>query len=385
MISGSGPLLRRINCVAVLRELHRADSMSFTELAGSTGLSRPTVEDVVMDLIDDGLAAPLVPASVSNRQAGRPAKRFAFRAEAGVVLGCDISVYRILTLATDLRGNELGRVEFAVGNDLPAADRIGAARRSIADCLSESGLQPSDVWALGISTTGIVDAGGTIIRSSRLSDWEGTNLPLAFSGLLPNATLAVGNDARCAALAEHWRGAATDITTSLTVLAGTTIAAAITIDGKPYLGRHGASGEIGGLPELGWPQAVDALTAITAHPGGHEPSSLRDMVISAKAGPGTRTAMAAFVDHFALGLITLVAVLDPQRVVIGGELAASGELLTGPLQARLNAACLFPVEVVTSALGDTASALGAVRLALDDVESWLLHHDRQRPAAPNNV
>nr|WP_269452214.1 ROK family protein [Tessaracoccus coleopterorum] len=66
----------------------------------------------------------------------------------------------------------------------------------------------------------------------------------------PGAVVRVGNDARCAALAEHWIGAAVDVDDSVTVLAGTALAAAITLGGEPYRDRTGV-GEVGESPSSG--------------------------------------------------------------------------------------------------------------------------------------
>ena len=92
----------------------------------------------------------------------------------------------------------------------------------------------------------------------------------------------------------------------------------------------------------------------------------------------SRAALAEFIEHFALGLITLVTVRDTPRLVIAGELAGVGDRLTEPLQARLDAACLFPVEVVASTLGTDVSVLGALRLALNGVDTWLFDTERER-------
>ncbi|NHB85647.1 ROK family protein [Tessaracoccus sp. HDW20] len=81
--------------------------------------------------------------------------------------------------------------------------------------------------------------------------------------------------------------------------------------------------------------------------------------------------LAAFVEALTPGLVTLVSVIDPLRVIFGGEVAAAGAALTGPLRDVLAAGCLFPVEVVASSLGDDSSLLGALREALNEVDAVL--------------
>ncbi|TMR90640.1 hypothetical protein [Nonomuraea basaltis] len=67
----------------------------------------------------------------------------------------------------------------------------------------------------------------------------------------------------------------------------------------------------------------------------------------------------------------VVALLQPELVVLGGGLSGAGELLAAPLREELAELCLFPVRVETSRLGSESVALGAVRLALDHVEHAL--------------
>ena len=366
-VSGNAQVLRRLNGIAVLRALHEAESMTFADLTSSTSLSRPTVEDAMGGLIEEGLAVEVSPTADGRRSVGRPAKRYQFRTDAGYVLGADISVRSIRVLAADLRGTLLATTETTVDPGLPAADRLDVARRAVKDALLEAEIRKSDLWTIGVATTGIIDPAGRVTKSTRLADWAGTDVATALRGI-SRADVVVGNDARLAALAEHWLGAATDVSTFVNILAGTTTAAGVVIDGEVYHGRNGASGEIGVLAESGWQQAVDAL----GNEGGAE--------LFRRAAGGDRRALAAtqsFTHHLAPGVAALVLAFDPDCVVIAGELSGVGEALTAPLEAYLESVCLFPPEVRSSKLGPEAAALGAVRLALDRVESRLFDLDRR--------
>ena len=67
----------------------------------------------------------------------------------------------------------------------------------------------------------------------------------------------------------------------------------------------------------------------------------------------------------------VIAAFDPEVVVIGGDLARAGELIVEPVQRHLDANCAFPADVRVSQLGDESITLGAIRVALDEVESRL--------------
>src|ERR687887_2839016 len=108
-LSGGDPsLLRRLNVAAVLRTLYEADELTFAELVKASELSRPTVEEVVAELVEQGLAEEVRPAPSAPRSVGRPAKRYRFRADAGHLAGLDIGPHKVLCLVTDLRGEIVG-------------------------------------------------------------------------------------------------------------------------------------------------------------------------------------------------------------------------------------------------------------------------------------
>lgn len=347
------PVTIHRNETAVLSHLRHTASLTLTNLVALTNLSRPTVEETVLQLVERGLVTLVAPEPESTRKVGRPAKRYAFRAAAGHVMACDVGVERMRSMVATLDGAVIGREEAPIPTSSTPAQRMAAVMKATTGLLDRLGIAKEDIWSAGIATTGIVDGTGQVVRSSRLPELSGSNLAQEWARLLPDAAIAVGNDGRCAALAEHWMGAAVDVDTSVTVVVGTTLAAAITIDGRPYLGWHGASGEVGGIAELGWPRAAAALAPLR---------SAVDL---------TQEVLTEFVEALAPGLVALVSIIDPPRVIIGGELAEAADALILSLRRILEERCLFPVDIRRSALGDESTVLGALRLALDGVDARL--------------
>jgi DNA-binding Lrp family transcriptional regulator len=104
-------VLRQMNSRAILDELLRDDvSRTVTELGRTVGLSRPTVEAALSDLVDEGWVTEAEAIATPNK-AGRRAKRFAADASAGSVLGVDLGLHGIVGVRADLRGVTLARVE----------------------------------------------------------------------------------------------------------------------------------------------------------------------------------------------------------------------------------------------------------------------------------
>ncbi|MEU2674856.1 ROK family transcriptional regulator [Streptomyces sp. NPDC007164] len=370
---GDSSLLRRLNAAAVLRVLYEAKTLTLTELVQSTTVTRATVENALTGLVEQGWVEEVAPPTDGRRQVGRPAKRYRFRAEAGCVLGLDIGAHKVLAVVTDLGGQVLATRQTAVSPELPAADRIAAARTLGHRTLRGAGLRAADVQAVGVGATGVVDAAGTVRLSSLLPDWTGTDLPGSFSEPF-GAEVIAGNDTKLAALGEHWRGAATQARDVLYIHAGRRISAGALIDGRVHTGRNGASAEIGNLPASRWHTAP-------AHPLGwlgEGRGDAEDLFAAVRDNDASALeALERYADDLVQGVAAMVLALDPELVVIGGGVSLAGDLLLDPLRDRLDGLCLFPVDVVASRLGDRSVATGAVRLALDRVEKRLFEVSAQ--------
>ncbi|MFI6908772.1 ROK family protein [Nonomuraea sp. NPDC050394] len=355
-LSGGDPaLLRRLNVVSVLRALHGAGELTLTELVRASRLSRPTVEEIVSDLGQQGLAEEVRSDPGTPRSVGRPAKRYRFRTEAGYLAGVDIGPHKVLCLVTDLRGDIVGNARAEVDPAMSAADRLAATREVI-----ERATRGHNLRALGVGTTGVISEGKVVI-SDRLPDWQGLDLAGELGAGRPYPVL-VGNDTKLATLAEHWRGAARSAGEVIYLLVGRSISVGLILGGKLHLGHHGSAGEIGVLRAVGWYGALDRVRS-------YGPERLFAAV--RHGDPEAEAIVAGFVADLATGVAATVLTVDPQLVVIGGGLSQAGDLLAAPLRAELARLCLFPVQVETSILGAESVALGAVRLALDQVESEL--------------
>ncbi|CAM5282990.1 transcriptional regulator [Streptomyces abikoensis] len=227
LTGGDPSLLRRINSAVVLHALRTAASPAsplaaaptLTDLVKVTGLSRPTVEGVVEGLMESGLVVEAPAEEGEARRQGRPARRFRFRVEAGHLLGIEIGPHRIAALMADLSGRVTGSASLDVAETAPADERLDRVRDAVTDLLARSGVPRSGLRAVGVATPGIVEADGTIRLGTALPGWTGLPLGerLRRSFRCP---VLVENDANAAAVAEHWKGAATGSDDVVFVLAG---------------------------------------------------------------------------------------------------------------------------------------------------------------------
>ncbi|NWF30536.1 ROK family protein [Streptomyces sp. PKU-EA00015] len=371
LTGGDPSLLRRINSAVVLHSLRGADSSTLTDLTRITGLSRPTVEGVVEGLIEVGLVVESVPEEGEARRQGRPARRFRFRAEAGHLLGIEIGAHRVAVLMSGLDGRIIGAGSRDVSETASADDRLEKVRTVVADVLRRTGVARSSLRAVGVGSPGIVETDGTVRLSTALPGWTGLPLGdrLRRSFRCP---VLVENDANAAAVAEHWKGAATESDDIVFVLAGLSPGAGSLIGGRLHRGYGGAAGEIGALHLLGrevTPEKLLSTTDEPLHP--LDEQAVADVFSLAKSGDErARAAVDRFNQRLVHDVAALVLALDPELVVIGGWAAGLDGVLE-PLRDELSRYCLRPPRVTLSLLGEAAVATGALRLALDHVEEQL--------------
>ncbi|GAA1670012.1 ROK family transcriptional regulator [Kribbella yunnanensis] len=355
--------LRQLNVVAALRVLRAEAPLTVTELAKRTGLSRASTEDVVRDLLGRGWISEVEPTAGT---VGRPARRYRFRADAGRLLGVDIGGHKVLAVVTDLEGDVLHQTRIRVAADAGRRERLAAVDDCIASAFVGAGTTPGQIWATGVATTGLVDGTGKVMLSDSLPEWTGVDL-VAHLHRVVRGPIRVENDCKLAALAENWRGVARYAKDVVFLLAGLRTGAGLIIDGKLHRGFANSSGEIGALPAVGWERAPEHLHSWL---GAGEP--VERVFLAARDGDrAALRAVRGYVRDIAIGTSALVLTLDPELVVIGGGFSRSADVLVEPLRRELDRWCLRTPEIRVSAFGDEGVALGAVRLAVEQVESTL--------------
>jgi predicted NBD/HSP70 family sugar kinase len=376
--------LRELNSLSIVRALRDHPPSTVTELSQRTGLSRPAVDVIAQGLVTDGWASVLEPGASSA--VGRPARRYRFRSGAGHVLGVDVGVHKVLALLADLDGNIVHTVRHAVDAEAGPGERLAELDKVIESCVAEAGKAPADIWAVTAAVTGAVDAAGQTSFFTPLPGWKSVNLA-AHLGDRFACPILVENDCKLAALAERWKGAATDADDIVYVLGGMRTGAGLIIDGVLRRGYGGAAGEIGALKQVRWLDAPGHLQNCPGVPATVGPDDAAAWVFNA-AREGDRAARRAvnrYVKDLAIGAAALVLALDPQVVVFGGGFSRSADLVLDPLRRELEQLCLRMPEVRASTLGADSVALGALKLSLNEVDARLFSSGLSAPVAPRRL
>jgi glucokinase len=231
--------------------------------------------------------------------------------------------------------------------------------------------------AIGVGTPGPADAAGRVARVAiNLEGWR--DVPLA--DWLESKTgrpAVLANDANCAGLGEHWLGAGRHWQQVILLTLGTGVGGAVILDGKLFVGHDGAAGELGLItlnpdgPDCnsGNSGSLEQYASVRAirRRTGLEPDEL-----SAKARAGDPEALAfwqAYGRDLGAGLASLIYVLTPQAVIIGGGVSASADLFFPAMQQEIERRVLpssrANLQILPAELGNQAGMVGAAKLAWD--------------------
>ena len=364
-------VLRQMNSRAILDELLRDDvSRTVTELGRTVGLSRPTVEAALADLVDEGWVTEAEAIATPNK-AGRRAKRFAADASAGSVLGVDLGLHGIVGVRADLRGVTLARVEERY-TDLADAEQAWSSVQDVVRRLTEPvggtvGGSAGGAPVLGATfgVPAVVDRDGAIDYTVAVPEWVERRVPGRIQDLFPGVATFFDNDAKLAATAEARWGRFHGVRDGLYLVMGRQIGAALVIDGSLARGARGAAGEMGGIASTGWPAAPARLEARI--PSGTDLESV--FAAAAQGSVSAVETVRAFAADVAPGVVQLVTTIDPEIVVVGGEVLPAAEVFCAALDEIVTPRLRHPVVFAPSTVGRDAVARGALARSLAHVRS----------------
>ncbi|MEN8650398.1 ROK family transcriptional regulator [Streptomyces sp. 21So2-11] len=362
---GTPRVLRAMNDRAALDLLLEHGPLSRTKIGKLTGLSKPTASQLLVRLESAGL---VVATGTTEGRPGPNAQLYAVNARAAHVAGLDVTPRRIRAAVADLAGHTVGEFE------LPTPGRrADSVVRQVTDALDgavkAAGLTRGELHRVVIGTPGAFDPGtGRLRYASHLPGWHSPALLEELAAVLP---MPVGyeNDVNLAAVAEQRLGAARGHENFVLLWSEEGIGAALVIGGRLHRGWTGGAGELGFMPVPGTPLVRQVAKA---NSGGFQelagsqsvPRLARSLGIDTPQHPYTeigaallaRAAAAGlaqpgeeqpgderlaeflrqYAQRLATGLASVVAVLDPELIVLSGALtAAGGEPLRSLVQAEL--------------------------------------------------
>lgn len=235
------------------------------------------------------------------------------------------------------------------------------------------------VSAIGIGTPGPTDAKSRMARLAiNLPGWR--DIPLAdWLEAKLNLPVVVANDANCAGLGESWLGAGRNVSNLILLTLGTGVGGAIILNDELFIGPYGAAGELGlitlnpqgetcnsgnhgSLEQHLCAQAIYRQTQKT-------PAELGEL-----AQAGEEEALHFWREYgqtLGVGLVSLIYVLTPEAILIGGGISASAEFFLPTAREEIEKRMLgmpaFPIRLLTAELGNKAGMVGAAKLAWEKI------------------
>jgi predicted NBD/HSP70 family sugar kinase len=374
---GTPRLLRAINDRAVLDLLLSNGALSRPALGELTGLSKPTMSQILARLEAAGLVRP------SGSSSGRPgpnAALYEVDPSAAYVAGVDVNPRRIRAGVADVAGRMVGVYELATpGRE--ARDTVARVAKAVDGAAGEAGVARADLDRLMVGTPGAFDPRDQRLRYARhLPGWHDPEI-------LPQLEAALGipveadNDVNLAAVAEQTFGAAQGVDNFVLLWGEEGIGAAVVIDGRLHRGATGGAGEVGFLPLPGTPlvrkvgvnnaggfQELAGGKAVLALARSHglRASTAESALRAAARNSGRGDEVLAELGHrLAVGLAAIVAVLDPDIVILGGGVfGAGGDRLRSEVVAELHDLAVSPPHVELTAVADDPVLRGALQSAL---------------------
>ncbi|MFJ8137970.1 ROK family transcriptional regulator [Streptomyces sp. NPDC096013] len=383
---------RAINDRLALRLLQQEGPLTAAQLKQLTGLSRPTVADLVERLTASGLIE--MAGESGEQRRGPNARLYGIVADRAYLAALDVRLEGVSVLVSDLVGRVLAEASVPIDGTSGTGPAVEQAVALVGRAAKEAGAE--HLHTVGVGAPGLIDpATGELRDTTGLPAWH-RRLVAALHERLPGTRIVVENETNLAALAEQRDGAAHDRGTFVLLWLGMGIGAAVVLDGALRRGASGGAGEIGFLPvpgTRGLPSATDCEGGFHSLAGAAAVLELaRECGVLGSAGESAGAAgvvrwavgevgggagsaarfLDALADRLALGVASVVALLDPGCVVLGGEVGqAGGDDLAGRVAERITRMSPLPAEVRPSVLGGAAVLRGALLTAQDGAQDEL--------------
>jgi predicted NBD/HSP70 family sugar kinase len=389
----SAPHLRPLNRALALRLLRDSFPLSRSELARAAGVSPTTITKLSAELIDRGWVVE-TPANSGSR-VGRPAINLALRTDTLVACGVQIGVGFIRIGACNL----FAEVKHAEGFEFDPAEAPETVIETIGERLGAL-LRAADVdrdalLGIGVAAPGAVDAGHRKNLLAINLGWRDIDFATPLEAAL-GVPVTVEHNVRAMALAEARYGAARGEDSIFYVYVRTGVGAGMIVGGEPFRsGAHGAC-ELGHLRVVndgphctcGATGCLETLiaepalapriaAAVEQQPEGPLASELDGgaSLLAALEAATTHGDHAAesilddLVEHLTTGLASVVNLLNPDLIVLGGLFADAPDTTFDRVRARLRAKAFpvlrYTVRVDRTALGLDAGMTGAAAFALE--------------------
>lgn len=359
---------------AVIEAIVGAGAISRARMARVTGLSKQTISEAVRELEKQGW---LNVSGQSRGNLGRSATNYEMRKDAAFVFGCDLGGTKLHVALADLSGAIVA--EAIEQTEQRSGPHLLNQVRATADKVARRAKIDRRRVHLGIvGMPGVVDPRtGTLSLSPNMPDFTGINVAEGMRQAF-DCEVSVENDVNLAVLGEHWRGHGRGIDNLVFIAMGTGIGMGQLANGKLVRGAHGAASEIGYLPigadpfdshnvAAGTFEAVVGTGGILRRhreAGGKVTDGVKGIFEAMNKGDAiARRTIEDTARWTAIGIASVVALIDPEMVILGGGIGARPEFISR-IESHLSQCLPKPVPVAPSPLENRATLMGSIAMGL---------------------
>ncbi len=373
--------LRRHNLGTLLRHIHRSGPLSRAELTARMELNRSTIAGLVAELEELGMTEQAPGSPTGRPGVGRPSSDVRPSDSGPYVVAVDVGVDHVTVAGVGLSGAVHDRSSEPVDPSLDPAAVAAQVVRLIDETTTRT-LGSLPLVGIGIAVPGLVHRADGLVRVAPNLGWVDVGFVTLVADLLgADVPIRIGNDADLGALAEHERGAGVGATDLIYLAGNIGVGAGVIAGARRIEGVGGYAGEVGHLPFNGdgplchcgnrgcWEISVGG-PAIAASLG-LPPERMGELAVRlASLSEGTPQLRQVGTD-LGDGLGSLVNVLNPQMIVLGGFLSwvyglVRSEVDTA-LAGRALRAAAESVTVSLPGLGEDSVLLGASEIAFDSL------------------
>ena len=371
--------MREANRRRVTAAIKKQGSLTQVELAAVTGLSAASVSNIVKELAAAGILR-----TTPSIRSGRRATLVSFARAVGLVAGIHVAARHLRVLVADVNGTVLGENHMPLARDHRADNELDRASLLLSDILAnlESGMD--ELRGVGVAVSAPIDrASGRVAGRGILRGWTGVDIVEVVHRRLRQPVF-LDNASNLAALAETRLGAGRGKQNVVYLDVGEGVGSGLVLDGRVLRGHNGTAGELGHTVIIedgplcrcgnrGCLEAIAGGPAILERLGDAGGiTKVGDVVLRAMANDGDCIrALAEAGRHIGLAAGNLCNLFDPERIVVGGDLARAGELLLGPIRLAMENTVIVEgdavSDVVQGQLGPGVSARGAAVRAIDEM------------------
>lgn len=396
LLTGSFQLMKSMNRTLILNIIREKGTISRAEIAKLTGLTPPTVSNLVKELLQ---AEIVIEQKLGESSGGRKPTMLTLNSEMFHVIGLDVGSHDLKIILSTIAGKLLKKIVIPIPSEVSNEELLTLMVKSIRSLTKAEGVDENKIIGIGVGMHGIVDVDhGISILAPNLNL---KNIPI--KEVLEQEfkmIVKVENDARAMALGELWFGNGAGVNSFVCMNIGRGIGAGIIMNGKLYHGSHFISGEIGHMViDLNGPKCTcgnyGCLQTFASGPAiaenvkkelrlGHssilEEKSKQnlekitsEMVYQSALQNDTLSinALTQAGRYLGVGITNLIHTINPERIILGGGVMNAKDFVFDSILKTVKQRALTDAakqtEIIISKFGDDATAMGAVALILVEI------------------